>query len=148
MSSQDCQYGELSIGYCNRGAAKKRFKDSLKKTVGTCHIDHHYWSTLAADFQACRLTVHQFVSPLRTPAGSTSGRNATGGKIQGASAALQDQTFNCRRCDRTCLSRIGLVSHQSTWTTYFINLRSRSLIKNMLLFVLNIIRKKSIRILD
>ena len=55
-------YSELSTGYRDRGASNKRFKDSLKKTLGTCHIDHHQWSTLAAERQAWRLTIHQVVS--------------------------------------------------------------------------------------
>ena len=33
-------------------------------------------------------------------------------RILGASAVIPDQTFNCIRCCRTFLSRIGLVSHQ------------------------------------
>ena len=40
-------YGELSTGYHDRGAPKKCFKASLKKTLCTCHIDHHQWSTFA-----------------------------------------------------------------------------------------------------
>ena len=42
-------YGELSTGYRDGWTLKKRFKDSLKKALGTCHIDHHQWSTLAAE---------------------------------------------------------------------------------------------------
>ena len=45
-------YGGLSTGYRDRGAPKKRFKDSLKKTLDTSLIDHHQRSTLAADRQA------------------------------------------------------------------------------------------------
>ena len=33
-------YGELSTGHRNRGAPKKRYKNSLKKSLGACHIDH------------------------------------------------------------------------------------------------------------
>ena len=42
-------YGELSTGHRDRGAPKKRYKDSLKKSLSTCHIDHRQWSALAAD---------------------------------------------------------------------------------------------------
>ena len=55
-------YGELSTGYYDRGAPKKHFKDSLKETLGTCHIAHHKWSTLAADHRAWRRTIHQVIS--------------------------------------------------------------------------------------
>ena len=33
-------FGELSTGHPERGAPKKRFKDSLKKLLTTCNIDH------------------------------------------------------------------------------------------------------------
>jgi len=32
-------YGELSSGHRHRGAPKKRYKDSLRKSLGICHID-------------------------------------------------------------------------------------------------------------
>ena len=35
-------YGELSTGYCKRGAPWKRFKDCLKKTLTSCSIDQQY----------------------------------------------------------------------------------------------------------
>ncbi|KAG7519485.1 hypothetical protein JOB18_009869 [Solea senegalensis] len=33
-------YGELSAGHRNRGAPKKRYKDSLKKSLQYCNIDY------------------------------------------------------------------------------------------------------------
>ena len=77
-------YGKLSIGYCERGAPKKRFKDSFKMILGTCHIDHHQLSTLAADLQAWRRTVSTFEDTRR--ANLKEKRN----KSQGASAAIPD----------------------------------------------------------
>ena len=105
-------YGKLSAGYRDREAPKKRFKDSLKKTLGTCHIDHHQWSTLAADRQAWRPTVHQIVSIFEDSRRANLREKRRRRKIQGASAAIPDQNFNCRCCSQTWLSRIGLVSHQ------------------------------------
>ena len=106
-------YGELSTGRCDRGAPKKRCKDSLNKTLGTCHIDHYQWSTIAADRQALCRTVHQVVSTFEDSRRANLRENAAGRrKIQAASVAIPDQTFNCIRCCRTCRSRIGLVSHQ------------------------------------
>ena len=109
------QYRELSISYRDRGAPKKRFKDSLMNTLGTCHIDHHHqWSILAADNQVYRRTVHQVVSTFEGSHRANLREKHHRRKIQGASAAIPDQTFNCSHCGRTCLSRIGLVSHQHT----------------------------------
>ena len=33
-------YGELSTGHSDRQAQKKCYKESLKKLLNTCHIDH------------------------------------------------------------------------------------------------------------
>ena len=52
-------YGELSTGHRARGAPKKRFKDSLKRSLTTCNIDHKQWSVLAADRVAWRHSIHQ-----------------------------------------------------------------------------------------
>ena len=55
-------YGELSTGHRDRGAQKKRYKDSLKKSLSTCHIDHRQWSALAADRGAWLHAIYQSVS--------------------------------------------------------------------------------------
>ena len=44
-------YGKLSSSHRDRGAPSNRYKDSLKKTIGTCHIDYHQWSILTTDRQ-------------------------------------------------------------------------------------------------
>ncbi|XP_063614375.1 uncharacterized protein LOC134787527 [Penaeus indicus] len=105
-------YGELSTGHRDRGAPKKRYKDSLKKSLGACQIDHRQWSTLAADRQAWCHTVHQAVASFEDSHRSNLKEKRRTRKDREASAAVPDQTFDCSRCGRTCLSRIGLVSHQ------------------------------------
>jgi len=42
-------HGELSSGHRDRGTPKKRFKDSLKKSLKFCHIDPNQWTTEAAE---------------------------------------------------------------------------------------------------
>ena len=37
--------GELSTCHSDRGASKRSYTDSLKKSFSTCHIDHSQWST-------------------------------------------------------------------------------------------------------
>ena len=80
-------YGELLTGYRDRGASKKRSKDSLKKTLGTCHIDHQQWSTLAADHQVWRYTVHQVVFTFEDSCRGNLREKHRWRKIQGASTA-------------------------------------------------------------
>ena len=131
-------YGEHSTGYCDRGAPKKRFKDSLKRTLGTCHIDHHKWSTLAADHQAWCHTIHQVVSIFENSHRANLKEKHRRRRIQGASTAIPNQTFNCSQ-----LWPDLPVSHwpsqpsaclQSTWTASFINLHLRSLAKKTVKF--------------
>ena len=105
-------YGELSTGHRDRGAPKKRYKDSLPKTLGTCHIDHHQWLTFAAERQPWRHTVHQVDSTIEDSRGANLWEKRRRGKIRGASPAMSDQTFNRSRCGRTCLSHVGLDGHQ------------------------------------
>ncbi|XP_063615914.1 uncharacterized protein LOC134789139 [Penaeus indicus] len=105
-------YGELSTGHRDRGAPKKRYKDSLKKSLGACQIDHRQSSTLAADRQAWRHTVHQAVASFEDSRRSNLKEKRRTRKDRETSAAVPDQTFDCSRCGRICLSRIGLVSHQ------------------------------------
>ena len=105
-------YDELFTGYRDRGTPEKRFKNSLKKTLDTCHVNHHKWSTLAANRQAWRHTVHQVVSTFKDSHRAYPREKRRIRKIQGASAVRLDKTFKCSRCDRTWLSCIGLVNHQ------------------------------------
>ena len=105
---------ELSTGYSDRGALKKRLKDSLKTTLGTYHIDDPQWLILAADCHTWRCTVHQAISIFKDSHRANFKENHHRRKIQGAPAAIADQTFNCSHCSQTCLSRISLVSHQHT----------------------------------
>ena len=51
-------HDELSNGSVTERQQKKRFEDSINKTLGTCHIDYRQWSTLSADRPAWRCTVH------------------------------------------------------------------------------------------
>ena len=42
-------YGELSSGHRDRGAPNKRYKDTTKKSLSACNLDHKEWLTLAED---------------------------------------------------------------------------------------------------
>ena len=105
-------YGELSTGHRDRGAPKKRYKDSLKKSLSTCHIDHRQWSALAADRGAWRHAVHQSVSSFESNRRATLEEKRSRRKNRVATAPTPESSFPCSRCGRVCLSRIGLVSHQ------------------------------------
>ena len=85
-----------------------------KKTLGTSHIDHHQWSTLATDHQAWCRTIHQVVSTFEDFHRDNLREKGHRWKIQGASTAIPDQTLNCSRRGQTCQICISLVSYQHT----------------------------------
>ena len=123
-------YSELSTGHRDRGAPKKHFKNFLKKTLGTCHIDHHQQSTLPADHQAWCRTVHQVISSFEDSHRANLREKHRKRKIQGASAAIPDQTFYCSCCGWTCLSLISLVNHQNACSRYGLHKSSFAKKKN------------------
>ena len=105
-------YGELSSGHRNIGAPKKRYKDALKKALGACDIDHHQWTTLAADRDTWHQTIHQAVSSVEENRMDSLKEKRHRRKTRVASVSIPGQTFNCNHCNRTCLSRIGFISHE------------------------------------
>ena len=59
-------YGELSSGLRNRGAPKKRYKDTLKKSLGAYNISHLEWTTLAEDRGTWRRTISKAASSFKS----------------------------------------------------------------------------------
>ncbi|XP_076061594.1 uncharacterized protein LOC143037342 [Oratosquilla oratoria] len=105
-------YGELSTGHRERGAPKKRCKDCLKKSLTACHIDHQCWSDQAEDRDAWRHMIHQAVTQFEDNRRYTLKDKRQRSKVCASFTTTPDTTFQCRHCSRTCLSRIGLVSHE------------------------------------
>ena len=103
-------YGELSTGHRDRGAPKKRYKDSLKKSLSTCHIDHRQWSALAMTrgLATCRTFSSSFESNRANAAILEEKRSRRKNRV--ATAPTPESSFPC--IGSKCLSRIGLVSHQ------------------------------------
>jgi len=105
-------YGKQPTGHRDRGASKKSYKDCLNKSLSACHIDHRQWSTLAADREAWRHTIHQAVSSFESTRRTSIEDKRKRRKNRKALAPNTDQTFTCSRCGRACLSCIGLFSHE------------------------------------
>ena len=59
-------YGELASRSRDVGAPKKRYKDSLKKSLNACHMEPRQWSTLASDCDTWRQTICRAVSIFET----------------------------------------------------------------------------------
>ena len=52
-------YGELSTGHRDKGAPRKRYNDTLKRSLVTCNIDYRQWTIQAANRTNWRHTVYQ-----------------------------------------------------------------------------------------
>ena len=118
-------YGELSSGHRNIGAPKKRYKDTLKKALGACDIDHHQWTTLAADRDTWRQTIHQAVSSVEENRMDSLKEKRHRRKTRVASVSIPDIHLQPDMPlphrlyqPRACL--------QATWTTPLLNCHSRS----------------------
>ena len=94
-----------------RGTSK-RYKDRLKSSLKACNIDPRHWSTLAADRIVWRHTIQQAVSAFEVTRRTQLEDKRKRRKESSNRTPTTDQTFTCNYCSRTCLSRIGLVSHQ------------------------------------
>ena len=108
-------YGELSSGLRNRGAPKKRYKDNLKKSLGACNISHLEWTTLAEDRGAWRRTRNKAASSFESSRRSAIEEKRQRRNTSAATTPNPDETFTCCHCNRTCRSRIGLISHERAY---------------------------------
>ena len=143
-------FGELSTGHRKREALKKRFKDSLKKSLTTCNIDHRQWSDLVPCCWPCGLAPHNPPSccPVWSGQGKFTQRQET--EEEGL-RRLHHHTrhFFSLQSLLTALSlshRSGqpqaYLQSTSTWTN-FLNLRSRSYpMMNTWLRVLYLLNRK------
>ncbi|KAJ7408419.1 hypothetical protein WISP_121198 [Willisornis vidua] len=104
-------YGELTIGCRKRGALKKRYKDSLEQHRSLGHIDCHQWSTLASSRDSWKHTIHDAAASFEN-ARRVSHREKRQGRKNHSLPISPKETFHCAFCDWTCLSCIGLLSHQ------------------------------------
>ena len=49
-------YGELSTGHRDEVAPRKRYKDTLKRSLDTCNNDHRQWTTQATNRMSYQTT--------------------------------------------------------------------------------------------
>ena len=93
-------YSEISTCYCDRGARHQRgiLGTPLGEPPGVCHIDHHQWLRLAADCQAWCHAIHRVISAFEDFHRANLREKGCRRKIQRASVAIPNQTFNCDHC--------------------------------------------------
>ena len=119
-------YCEHSSGLRNRGTPKKRYKDNLEKSLGACNISHLEWTTLAEDRSTWRHTISKAASSFESTCRAAIEEKRQRRKNSAATTPNPDETFTCCHCNRTCWSRIGLISpehacrkhgHPLTWSS-------------------------------
>lgn len=113
-------YGELSNGKRNQGGQRKRFKDNLKHNLKLCSISTEDWEEQASDRPGWRRTIHTGAAQHEQQKKEHNERLRAARKERQQAAhtitasATTSSEFRCQTCQRTCLSRIGLYSHQRT----------------------------------
>ena len=109
-------YGELSNGKRNQGGQRKRFKDNLKRNLKQCAINTEDWEEQASNRPGWRHAIHTGAahSEQQRKEHSEKLRAERNARQQAVGTAPTSTEFRCPICLRTCLSRIGLHSHQRT----------------------------------
>ena len=106
-------FGELTIGTRTVGRPLLRWKDSLKDTLKQSNISTTHWQDTATDRSACRRSIHDGLvlyddSRRERNAAKRARRHAA----RNATSSASQDAYMCRRCGRTCSSRIGILSHE------------------------------------
>ena len=105
-------YGQLASGHRNRGAPKKRYKDTLKSSLHACGIDPKNWSSLALDREEWRHTVKEGVKSYEKARSARVEAKRQRRKERQSQPTDPNAGYNCCHCNRLCGSRIGLISHE------------------------------------
>jgi len=105
-------FGELSSGHRNRGAPKKRYKDTLKKSLHVGDISVEEWSDLAQNREIWRQTINKAATSFETTRRNSIEDKRKERKQRAATTPDPEHTLPCRHCNRPCRSRIGLQSHE------------------------------------
>ena len=105
-------YGELSNGHRDKGAPRKRCKDTLIRSLATCDIDYRQWTTQATNRMNWSRTVYQATTSFETTRRSNMVDKRRRRKNRDPYDINTGQIVTCSHCGKTCLSRIGFIGHQ------------------------------------
>ena len=109
-------YGELCYGKRPLGGQKKRFKDTLKKTLTSFNIDVTNWEVCAQDRPLWRSMIHTGARTAETNriAEAQNKRAARKARLYSTTSTSAGPTYPCPECGRVLHARIGLISHLRT----------------------------------
>ena len=103
-------YGELAQGKRNAGGQKKRYRDQTLRILKTCQIDHKQLEELANNRTNWRSTVYKHLRQHEEDRISWLKERRQKRKESKITTSTTEHV--CSECGRSCLSPIGLVSHQ------------------------------------
>ena len=109
-------YGDLCYGKRSVGGQKKRFKDTLKKTLTSFNIDVTNWEVCAQDRLLWRSMIHTGARTAETHrfAEAQKKRAARKARLYSTTSPSAGPTYPCPECGRVLQARIGLISHLRT----------------------------------
>lgn len=106
-------YGELATGTRAVGRPKLRYKDVCKATLKDFHIEINSWQNISLDRNLWRHATH---NGMKAYAGDLEQRHqirrTRRHESRNGRNSAENVQFVCVVCQRACLSRIGLISHE------------------------------------
>ena len=109
-------YGELCYDKRSVDGQKKRFKDTLKKTLTSFNIDVTNWEVCARYRPLWRSMIHTGARTAETIrfAEAQKKRAARKARLYSLTITSTGPTYPCPECGRVLQARIGLISHLRT----------------------------------
>ena len=108
-------YGELTSGSRRRGRPKLRYKDTCKRDLKKCDINHSTWNQLADNRSMWKTVVGTGVAYLEEQTKNRANEKRQERKEKSVSTSDQEVTTTCHTCNicnRVCKSYIGRISHE------------------------------------
>ena len=109
---KDILYGQLSIGERARGRPKLRYTDVCKRDMKYTDINVQTWEQLAEDRGTWRTTVNEGLKSAEKKRIKEWESKRERRKNSQKSSRRTTNTFSCTYCNKICLSRVGLFSHE------------------------------------
>ena len=103
-------YSELSDGHRSKGRPKLRYKDTLKKSLHKCNIDHAQWEDLTSCRPKWRQAVHKGAKAFEAQSQENRDSRRAAAKSRACLGTI-NPTSKCTVCGRLCASDFGLRSH-------------------------------------
>jgi len=109
-------FGELKFGHRTQGGQKKRYKDSLKKSLKDFSIDHRSWENMAQIRATWRTATRKAAALFEETRHKAAEIKRLERKSRSSTSPSPGATLSCPLCPRLFQARIGLNSHMRART--------------------------------